>query len=161
MSKLDKEQPISKGIRAVRWFYYANLAVGFPLWLLTAFILVAWVWFTVSPLPDIGPVESQSPSNTQVAVMKAAVIAFFFIYPAAFGWAYRITRQSWIVFSAMLLPVLAFCYSVAYFPITDSNAQKRAWLAYLGTLALVLFAGAIVAAASDRRHPPARQTSPA
>jgi hypothetical protein len=52
--KPDEEQPLSGSIRAVRVFYYASMAVGFPLWLLIAFVIVASVWFTVGPPPDIG-----------------------------------------------------------------------------------------------------------
>jgi hypothetical protein len=156
----DDPQKSSKGVRAARWLYYASMTAGFPLWLLTAFIFVAWVRFTVSPLPSVGPVEFDPPPNTQIAVMITAVVAFLFVYPAAFFWAHRITRRPWIVFAAMLIPVAVFCYSVAFFPITDSNSEENAWLSYLGTMALVLVSGAIVSAASDRHHPSTRQTSP-
>jgi hypothetical protein len=151
--KTNEEQPLSGSIRAVRWFYYASMAVGFPLWLLVTFALVTWVWFTLWPLPDIGPVEFESPSAMQTGLLRAAGLVFFVVYPAAFFWAYRITRQPWVLFAAMLLPVLTFCYAAAYFPITDSNSEELAWLSYLGSLALVLTAGGIVASLSERHQP--------
>jgi hypothetical protein len=146
-------------IKGIRWLYFASIVVGFPLWLLVAFVLMAWVRMALSPIPDVGPIEFQSPSATQMAVLCGAGIAFLLIYPAAFFWAYRITRHPWIVFAAMLVPVLAFCYAVAYFPITDSNAEERSWLTYLGSLAGILLAGSIVAAWSGRSY--SVKTSPA
>jgi hypothetical protein len=151
--KTDEAQPISRSIRAVRWFYYTTMVVGFPLWLLVTFVLVAWVWFAVWPLPDIGPVELESPSALQTGLLRAAGLVFFVVYPAAFFWAYRITRQPWVLFAIMLLPVLTFCYAAAYFPITDSNSEEWAWLSYLGLLALVLTAGGIAALLSQRHQP--------
>jgi hypothetical protein len=135
------------------------MAVGFPLWLLVTFILVAWVRFTLWPLPDIGPVEFHSPSAMQTGVLSAAGVLFLVVYPAAFFWAHRITHQPWVVFAAMLLPVLTFCYGVAYFPITDSNSEERTWLTYLGSLALVLAAGAIAASVSQRPQPVIHEAS--
>ena len=135
------------------------MAVGFPLWVLVTFTLVAWVWFTLWALPDIGPVEFQSPSAMQTAVLRAAGIMFFVVYPAAFFWAYRITRQPWVVFAAMLLPILTFCYGVSHFPITDSNSEERTWLTYLGSLALVLAAGTIAASVSQRLQPVTHEAS--
>lgn len=135
------------------------MAVGFPLWLLVTFFLVASLWFAILPLPDIGPVELQLPSASQTGVIRAAAILFFVVYPVVFLWAYRISRQPWVVFVSMLLPVLAFCYAVACFPITDSNAEERAWLTYLGSLALVLAAGTTAALVAERHQPVTRQAS--
>ena len=157
--KTDEAQPLSRSIRAVRWFYYASMAVGFPLWLMVTFALVAWVWFTFWPLPDIGPVEFESPSAIQTGLLMAAGLVFFAVYPAAFFWAYRITRQPWVLFASMLLPVLTFCYAVAYFPIMDSNSEELAWLSYLGSLALVLIAGGIAASLSEHHQPANREAS--
>ena len=151
--KSDEAQPLSRSTRVVRLFYYTGMAVGFLLWLLVTFILVAWVRFTLWPLPDIGPVEFQSPSAMQTGVLRAAGIMFFVVYPAAFFWAHRITHQPWVVFAVMLLPVLTFCYGVCCFPITDSNSEQRTWLTYLGSLALVLAAGTIAASVSQRLQP--------
>jgi hypothetical protein len=150
--KTDEEQPLSGSIRAVRWFYYASMAVGFPLWLLVTFALVASVWLTLWQLPDIGPVEFESPSAMQTGILRAAGLVFFVVYPAAFFWAYRITQQPWVLFATLLLPVLTFCYAAAYFPITDSNSEEWAWLSYLGSLALVLTAGCIAASLSQRHQ---------
>jgi hypothetical protein len=157
--KPDEEQPLSGSIRAVRVFYYASMVVGFPLWLLIAFGIVASVWFTVWPLPDIGPVEFEPPSTTQTGILRAAGIVFFVVYPAAFGWAYRITRQPWVLFATLLLPVLTFCYDATCCPITDSDSEKWASLSYLGTLALVLTAGGIAALHSQRHHPSNREAT--
>ena len=136
-------QPSSKLVRAIRCFYYGAMIVGLPLWLLVTCLMVAWVRFIIWPIPEIGPVEFQSPSATQVAVLRTAGIAFFVAYPAAFLWACRVTRHPWTVFTVMLVPVLVFCYAIASFSITDSNAEERAWLSYLGSLAFVLAAGCI------------------
>jgi hypothetical protein len=158
---IDEAQPLSRRIRAVHWLYYASMTLGLPLWLLVTVMLVAWLRFALSPLPDIGPIEYQFPSAAETGVLKAAGIAFFMVYLAAFIWAHRITRQPWVVFASMLLPVLTFSYAVVFFPITDSNAEQRTWLTYLGSLALILATGAVASAVADRHHPPARQASQA
>lgn len=157
--KSDEEQPLRSSIRAVRWFYYSSMVAGFPLWMLVTFALVAWVWFTLWPLPDIGPVEFESPTAVQTGVLRVAGLMFFVVYPAAFFWAYRITRQPWALFATMLLPVLTFCYAVAYFPITDSNSEERAWLAYLGSLVLVLACGLVAAMFAGCRQTAIREAS--
>ena len=157
--KTDEEQPLSGNMRAVRLFYYASIAVGFPLWLLVTVALVASVWFTLWPLPDIGPVEFESPSAMQTGILRAAGFVFFVVYPAAFFWGYRITRQPWVLFAILLLPVFTFCYAAAYFPITESSSEEWAWLSYLGSLALVLTAGGISASLTQRHQPANREAT--
>jgi len=97
------------------------MVVGLPLWLLEAFVLGAWIFLAIRQTPDIGPIEYQPLSIPQLAVLWIAIIAYFVAYPSAFLWAYHITLHPWIVFAAMLAPVLAFCYAVAFFPIADSD----------------------------------------
>lgn len=126
------------------------MIVGFPLWLLVAVILVGWIRFAIWPISDIGPAEYQSPSASQLAVLQVAGVSYFLAYPAAFFWAYRVTRYPWIVFTAMLAPVLVFCCAVDL--LADSNAEERTWLTYLGTLAFILASGGFFALFPDRSH---------
>ena len=150
--KPNEAQPLSKSTRVVRWLYGASMAAGFPLWFFVSFTLVVWVWVSIRPLPDIGPEEFPSPSAMQTGVMRVASLLFFVIYPAAFFEAHRITRQPWVVFAAMLLPVLMLCFAAYHFPITEPNSVERSWLIYLGALALVLTAGTVAAFVAMRRH---------
>lgn len=150
--KPKEVQPLSRSIRVVRWIYYASMAVGFPLWLLVAFIHFAWVWFALWPIPDNETIEFQSPSAKQTAVLSAAAMMFFVVYLVSLFWAYRITRQPWVLFASMLLPVLTFCYAVVQFPIADSNLEKLFWLAYLGTLGCLLAAGMLAASIAERHQ---------
>ncbi len=145
-----ESQPCSRLVRAIRCFYYGGMIIGFPLWLLVAVVLVAWIRFIIWPVPDIGPVEYPSSSVSQLAALRVAGIAYFFAYPAAFFRAYRVTRYPWIVFSVMLVPVLVFCYAVDL--IADSNAEERIWFTYLGTLAFILASGGNFAFFADRVH---------
>jgi hypothetical protein len=149
----DEAQPLSRSIRAVRMFYYASMAVGYPLWLLVTLVLVARTWLTLWPLPDTGPVELQSPSAVQTGVLGLAGFVFFIVYQAVFFWAHRITHHPWVVFAAMLMPVLTLFYGVSNSSITDSDSEELTWLTYLGSLALVLAAGTIVASVSQRLQP--------
>lgn len=130
------------------------MVVGLPLWLLAAFVLAVWIGLAIRQTPDIGPIEleHQPLSIPQLTVLWVATIAYFLAYPSAFFWAYRITRHPWIVFAAMLAPVLAFCYAVACFSIADSNFEQMTWLTYLGSLALLLAAGSIAASFPGRAH---------
>ena len=123
--KTDEIQPRSRNIRAARFCYYASLAVGFPLWLLTTFVLIIWVGLGILPPADIGPIEMSSPSALQTGVLRGAAVLFFVVYPLSFLWAYRLNHQPRVVFAVMLLPVLTFVYALACFPAQIPTKRRR------------------------------------
>ena len=79
------------------------------------------------PIPDIGPLECEPPSAMEVAILRGAAIAFMLAYPAASFLAHRVTCHPWIVFAAMLAPVLVFGFDFACSPPADFSAEQWAW----------------------------------